>query len=130
MTTIDQFIQKTQTISDLEAVSALLGWDQETYMPDGSGDGRAEQQSTVAALVHQMVTDNGLGELMQQAESESEGLEEWQRGALNVFRRTRKQAVCLPEEFVRRNSRATSLGQQAWRQARLEADFSKFRDAL
>ena len=36
MTTYDNLLRVMNTVADLGAAGALLGWDQETYMPDGS----------------------------------------------------------------------------------------------
>ncbi len=51
---IDQLLERAHTIEDLNSASALLGWDQETYMPDGAAEARSHQISTVSAgLTHQ-----------------------------------------------------------------------------
>ena len=34
-------------IEDLKAAAAVLRWDQETYMPEGGGEARAQQLSTL-----------------------------------------------------------------------------------
>ena len=39
-------------IQQLSSAAALLGWDQETYMPPGGGLARAEQLSTLQGLAH------------------------------------------------------------------------------
>ncbi|MBK7986138.1 MAG: hypothetical protein IPK11_04285 [Ignavibacteria bacterium] len=43
-------------ICDLSAANSVLSWDQETYMPSGAAYSRAEQTSTLAAIIHQMMT--------------------------------------------------------------------------
>lgn len=101
-------------------------------MPDGAAEERAEQLSTLQALIHQMMTSDEIGTLIDQLGSNgSEGeLEEWQRATLREIIRNREQAVKLPEAFVREMSKVTSLAQQSWKRGRMAADFSIFRDDL
>lgn len=130
--TFNRLLQTAKTVSDLSSASAVLGWDQETYMPDGAAEERAEQLSTLQALIHQMMTSDEIGTLIDQLGSngsESE-LEDWQRATLREVIRNREQAVKLPEAFVREMSKVTSLAQQSWKRGRMAADFSIFRDDL
>ena len=39
-------------IRKLESIESVLHWDQETYMPEGSGDIRAEHIAYVSYLAH------------------------------------------------------------------------------
>ena len=38
--------------SDIQSAIALLGWDQETYMPPAAAAARAEQIATLSAMAH------------------------------------------------------------------------------
>ena len=49
--------KKMNLISDLGAATAVLGWDQETYMPDGAVAGRAEQMATLSSFIHEHITN-------------------------------------------------------------------------
>ena len=53
------------------ARTQLLNWDQETYMPAAAAPNRADQQSMMAALVHQRKTDPRIGELLATCEADS-----------------------------------------------------------
>src|SRR5262245_36297555 len=53
----------------LAAVNYLLSWDQETYMPPAAGPHRAEQQSIMAALIHERKTSPRVGELIAACEA-------------------------------------------------------------
>lgn len=128
--TFNRFLERAQTIADLNAASAVLGWDQETYMPDGAAGGRAEQIATLETLVHQLVTAPESGLLVDSLKGANGELNDWQKAAVHEFSRSRDKSVKLPEEFVREMSRTTSLGQQSWKKARAAADFSLFRDDL
>lgn len=123
---IDHLITRSQTIQDLSAASALLGWDQETYMPDGGAPTRSEQLATLSGMIHELYTAEATGELLEKADEEVEANGDWRRSFLREFRRTRDLATRLPAPFVREMSKATSIGQHSWRKARQEADFSLF----
>ena len=47
----EQFRELLGTVYDLAAASYLLGWDQQTYMPPGGGQARAQQIATLEHLV-------------------------------------------------------------------------------
>ena len=127
--TFDKFLDRSRTISDLHAASAMLGWDQETYMPDGAAEGRAEQMATIDTLVHRMVTSDESGQLIDTLRDQ-QSLEDWQKAALREFNRSREMSVKLPDQFVGHMSRTASHAQQSWKKARAAADFSIFRDDL
>src|SRR5207249_8750666 len=42
------------TIADLRATTAILRWDQETYMPPRGATGRAERLGTLTRLLHEL----------------------------------------------------------------------------
>ena len=129
---IDRLLHRSNTIEDLSSVSALLGWDQETYMPDGAAANRSEHMATVRGLVHELYTLEETGMLVERARDEVGGDdgEDWRGAFLREFARSRDLATKLPGEFVREMSKATSIGQHSWRRARQEADFSLFADEL
>ncbi len=43
---------------NIGSIQALLQWDQETYMPEGSGNIRAEHISYLSTLGHNIHTDH------------------------------------------------------------------------
>ncbi len=126
---VEELLNKSHTIEDLSAASALLGWDQETYMPEGASEARSHQISTVSTIIHEMYVEEATGELIEQAAAEV-GEDDWRGEFIREFRRTRENSVKLPVDFVREMSKARSTGQTSWRRARQASDFSLFRDDL
>src|SRR6266478_1449840 len=61
-------------ISDLAASAAVLAWDQATYMPAGGAEARGRQCSLISRLVHERMTDPGLGRLLDQLMAYGESL--------------------------------------------------------
>jgi carboxypeptidase Taq len=120
----------------LEGVNALLGWDQETYMPPGGIDARGEQIALIQGLSHdRLVSPELSGLLADLGVSESNpmgdpGLPEIQRRYLRCFHRVWSRAVKLPGEFVRERAKAQALSQAAWVDARARDDFGAFEPHL
>ena len=50
-----ELLELMKTIKNLKAVSSLLGWDQETYMPKGAYEHRADQLSTIDTISHELM---------------------------------------------------------------------------
>ncbi|ADN02542.1 carboxypeptidase M32 [Spirochaeta thermophila] len=116
----------------LSHVQALLGWDQETYMPEGAVEERAAQQALLQGLIHRRKTAPEVGELLAAAgasEERPEGAEELgevERALVRETYREWRRATKLPEDLVRRFAETTSRAQVVWQRARAEDDFGMF----
>jgi carboxypeptidase Taq len=116
----------------LASCSALLGWDEQTYLPRGGSAYRGDQRALLAGLHHERATDPLVGDLLVDAEGsgvvsdpespESANVREWRR----EFDRVAK----LPRSLVEELARVTSMAQQEWVEARKANDFAKFRPWL
>ena len=51
-------------ISDLNHVAALLGWDQQTYMPSGAAAERGQQLATISTISHEKFISDEIGRLL------------------------------------------------------------------
>ncbi|HEY4721506.1 MAG TPA: carboxypeptidase M32, partial [Anaerolineae bacterium] len=63
-TKLDQLKARLGEIADLYHANALLGWDQQTYMPPAGAAARAEQIATLQKIAHQMFTADDTGLLL------------------------------------------------------------------
>src|SRR5437879_13772600 len=57
-------------VTDIQRAGAVLDWDQETYMPPGGIQNRAEQTSTLSEVAHRRFTSDEVGLLLEEAETE------------------------------------------------------------
>ncbi len=123
---------RDREIQLLSHALAILGWDQETYMPAGSVTERSEQASLLEGLIHERVTSEETGELFsllgadEKNPSGTAGLSEDDASFLREFRRIYAKRVKLPKELVTELARETSLGQAKWAEARSKSDFGLF----
>ncbi len=64
----EQQLQKLKTllaeIADLNYASALLGWDQQTYMPSGGAENRGHQLATLQQIAHTKFVSDEIGTLL------------------------------------------------------------------
>lgn len=119
-------------IADLNAVQALLGWDQQTYMPQGGGEARGNQLATIGTISHQKFTSDEIGRLLDDLEKEFEGADSDadELRLLDVTRHDYERATRVPSEFVAEFAVVTSKAFEAWVEARGKSDFSIFRPHL
>jgi len=110
-------------IADLNAAGGLLGWDQQTMMPERAAPQRAEQLGTLGKLIHERFTDDAIGRLLDAARPEPGSVDE---ALVRVTRRDWEKARRVPSELAAELARAGALGHQAWVEARERSDFAAF----
>jgi carboxypeptidase Taq len=110
-------------IADLNAAGGLLGWDQQTMMPERAAPQRAEQLGTLGKLIHERFTDDAIGRLLDDARPEPGSVDE---ALVRVTRRDWDKARRVPSELAAELARAGALGHQAWVEARERSDFAAF----
>lgn len=110
----------------LEGISAHLGWDSETYLPDGAHGIRAEQRELLAKQIHKQRTAPTYHKQLQKVAAAKQGLNPRQRAALREWERDYQHATCLPNSFVSQFSKLTSQAAIVWREARAQNNFSAF----
>jgi carboxypeptidase Taq len=124
MTAYRQLEVLFRRIGAIEGAISMLHWDAAAMMPAGGAAARAEQLATLRVISHQHLTAPEIGDLVAEAESESDALEEWQRANLREMQRRRAHAAALPETLVEAESRACSECEAVWRNARAQNDFA------
>ncbi|MBX3360747.1 MAG: carboxypeptidase M32 [Phycisphaeraceae bacterium] len=113
----------------LGSVNALLAWDQETFMPSGGADARAEQRSMIATMVHERRTSARVGELIVACEHDA-SLPETERANVREMRRDYDLLTKLPASLVGEIASTATKAQEAWKDARQNSDFATFRPWL
>ncbi len=119
-------------IADLKSAAALLGWDQQTYMPPGGAEARGYQLAVLGRLVHERSASAELGQLLDELKPFVATLDPDSDDArlVKVTGRAYDKAARIPTKYVVDFAQATTLGQQAWVEARAASDFSRFQPYL
>jgi carboxypeptidase Taq len=115
-------------ISDLNRAAFVLAWDQETYMPPGGINHRADQLTTLRRIAHVRFTADEVGELLEQAAVEvgSMPFDSDDASLVRVTRRDYEHARKLPLDLVAEVARAGAMARPVWQKARNDADFKLF----
>ena len=120
---------KLQQIADVKYASAVLQWDQETYLPVKGNDARGRQLATLTEIAHQMFTDNSTENLITELISKTD-LSDQQRKNVELSAYDFNKSKKLPSSFVRKSSEVISKSFHAWIAARKQNDFKVFENPL
>ncbi len=128
----DELIKRSREQHLLASCSALLGWDEQTYMPVGGAEHRGNQSALLAGLHHERATDPTIDALLLQVEGSDLVADPESPPAVNVreIRRTYRRLTRLPRTLVEELARSTSRGHQEWIVARRNRDFKQLRPTL
>ena len=111
-------------LSHLDHVASIVSWDEETMMPTGGGEARAQAMATLAQIRHEHACAGEVGELLEQAGSED--LDPWQRRNVDCIRKMWTRNCALPSDLVGARTRAQSRCQQRWRELRAANNWRDF----
>ena len=119
-------------INDINSASAVLGWDQSTYMPPGGAAARGRQAATLGRISHEKFTDPDIGQLLDDLTPWAEGLDydSDEAALVRVTRRNYDQAVKVPAELLGALLQHTAVTYQKWTEARPNNDFASVQDDL
>ena len=109
----------------LDQTIALLGWDEETMLPNAGRAERGGQLATLEGIRHAMLVSDRFGDLVEEVAAQSEGGERLAR-ELFLLRRMRRQALALPQDLVRQFANARSQALGAWEEARAKNSYAIF----
>jgi carboxypeptidase Taq len=105
---------------------AILRWDAAVMMPRGSSDVRGEQLAALETEYHSLVTAPRVTRLLDRAQANIGGLEDWQVSNLREMRRQREYAIATPVALVSRLAKAASKAEMKWLAARETGKFEDF----
>ena len=128
----DELIRRAKEQAVLGSCSAVLSWDEQTYLPEGGRRSSERQMALLAGLHHERATDPKIGELLGVVEGTDWTKEADSVPAVNIreLRRSYDRQVRLPRALVEKLARTTSLAQAEWVAARSANDFGRFRPWL
>ena len=89
-------------VNDLNNAAAVLGWDQQTYMPSGGAPARGRQMATLAKIAQEKFIDKKIGKLLDQLAKYEESLpyDSDDASLIRVARRDYERAAKIPPEFL------------------------------
>ena len=118
--------EKARELAIIQSSAAVIGWDQETYLPPAAAKYRAQQLAWLSSRAHEFGTSDAWKNDLEAAEAADDGTDSKLTANLREMRRDFDLGAKLSVELVARDSMANSLGKQAWADARERSDFSTF----
>ncbi|HSN94103.1 MAG TPA: carboxypeptidase M32, partial [Anaerolineaceae bacterium] len=121
-----------EEISQLNGVLALMGWDQQVYMPKAGVEGRAKQMALLGGLLHDKATSEESGRVISDLAAEIPDLDADDDVAREVklAKKAYDRETKIPREMVIEASILTSQAYGAWQEAKQSNDYPKFEPFL
>ncbi|MEY3897179.1 MAG: hypothetical protein RLZZ214_2700 [Verrucomicrobiota bacterium] len=118
--------EKARELAVINSSAAVIGWDQETYLPPAAARHRADQLAWLSSRAHELATSDAWKTDLESAEAADPGTDPKLTANLKELRREFDRATKLTVELVARDSVASSLAKHAWADARERSDFPTF----
>lgn len=118
-----EFQRQTEALAQ---IAERLGWDQETVMPRGAADQRAEEMAAIEGVLHARRTDPRVAEWLAVAQAPDEEAQ----AQLRLIRRAHERASRVPARLAQEIARVTSAAQGIWAEARAADDVGAFLPTL
>jgi carboxypeptidase Taq len=121
----NEYVTRMRKVADLRYSSALLQWDQETYLPVKGAPIRGQQIATLSELGHELFIASGFGDLLAELNQRSDlGKTERRNIELSLYDYLKLKKI--PSEFVREMSETVNRSFHSWIEARKQNDFNYF----
>jgi len=119
-------------VADVGHSMALLGWDQQVYMPSGGAEERGNMLGTLGKISHEKFTSVEVGNLLADLKKYLPELDA-DSEAYRIIKVTAKDydhATRVPADFIIEQYQVVAMAQQAWMEARAKSEFSIFQPHL
>jgi carboxypeptidase Taq len=125
-----QLEEEFRRLHAFRGAAAVLRWDSAVMMPRGSADVRGEQLAALETECHAILTSPKVSRLLDRAQANAQGLEDWQLANLREMRRQRDHAIATPPSLVARLAKATARAEMCWLEAKRENRYPEFATQL
>lgn len=125
-TPYQQLEEEFRRLHAFRGALAVLRWDAAVMMPRGSAEVRGEQLAALETECHALLTAPKVSRLIERAQANSQGLEDWQLANLREMRRERDHAIATPNALVSRLAKATARAEMHWLEARRSGRFADY----
>lgn len=115
-------------VNALHAAISIMDWDQQTYMPRGGAEARAQHVGSLSRMAHEQFVDDSTRNALNAAKGEAS--EEDDVAMLRVVERDLDLRTKIPAKLVEEKSILSSVAHEVWVEARQNNDFGKFAPVL
>jgi carboxypeptidase Taq len=123
-----EFIEFVKECQNAQYAAGILGWDQETYMPQGGAMERAHQMATMAKWHHDYFTSDKMRGYLEELRRPDvlDGMTPEQQTNVRETAWAYEREVSIPGELVKEMAKHTSMSLEAWKKARADDAYSHF----
>lgn len=115
--------EQFKQITHLKNIAAIIHWDEEVNLRQGSAASRHQEIGTLTEVIHKLQTADSLQPLLKAAKQEYYDLNRWQQANFDVIQRAYTHAKCISPNLQAAYSIATSECVFEWKTARIDNDF-------
>jgi carboxypeptidase Taq len=123
------YLTKMKELAELAGISSLLSWDQEIYLPQKSGDFRAQQLALINGLMHEKATDSSLLSVIENSILQKE-TGDFQKLNLVISKKDIERKNKLNRNHIEESTLLISKSFEAWELVRERNDFDPFKPFL
>jgi carboxypeptidase Taq len=125
-TKLTELKQRLREIEDLGNVLALLGWDQQTYMPAGGAAARGRQSALLQQITQEKLVDVEIGRLLDALEpwAAAQPYDSDDASLIRLTRRNYERAIKVPPALIGELTEHAAASYDAWIRARPNNDFA------
>lgn len=129
---LNELKNRLREVEDLNLATAVLNWDQATYMPPGGAPARGRQMALLSRLAHEKFIDPEVGNLLDDLQPYVEGLaaDSDDAALIRVTKRLYDRNVCVSPKLLAEFNEHGALSYQTWTVARPANDFSAVQPML
>jgi carboxypeptidase Taq len=111
-------------INILGNAGSILAWDVAVNIPANSIETRAEQMSILQIISHELLISNKLGDCLSNIDVTT--LNQWQQKNVALVTKSRDLALLLDPSLITSFTKATSISEMKWRDARKNNDYQSY----
>ncbi|MBV8099967.1 MAG: carboxypeptidase M32 [Verrucomicrobia bacterium] len=130
MDSYQKLVARFKEVQLLRSTSAILEWDEQTYLPKKAVQYRADQLSYLASKAHLLGTAPEVGDWLTACEQAAYPADSDEAANVYNWRHDYNLATKLPVTFVEEFERTAALAREAWKEARQAANFAGFQSHL
>jgi carboxypeptidase Taq len=129
---LTQLKERLTRVTDLERITRVLNWDQQTMMPPAGWQHRGNHLATIRRIHHETLTSPEIGRLLDELRDVEGSLDPDSDDAalIRVARRNHEKAVRVPAELRAEMTQTAAEARTVWVKARSTSDFGSFRPLL
>ena len=126
MDSYNELCEVLSPIHQMQSAMAIVQWDMYTMIPPRGHQQRAEQLSLMSKILHQMITDPKIENLLVEVENKLHTLDSIQQREIELIRRNWELQTVIPEQLVIAEVKQRTITTSKWGKAKNTSNWALF----